>query len=107
LIQGSEAQNQWLYNILNKEAETENIVFDDPDPNNGFILLPDISFTKPDSKIKPLSVLILLGHIERLHLLAIVYRKDIKSLRDLNETHLPLLVNILKKTVKLFLGLKS
>jgi len=32
---------------LNKEKESENIVFDDPDPETGFILLPDISFTKP------------------------------------------------------------
>jgi len=47
LVKDSASQHQWVYNVLNKEKESENIVFDDPDPETGFILLPDISFTKP------------------------------------------------------------
>lgn len=31
---------QWVYNILEKKAESEGIVYEDPDPEVGFILLP-------------------------------------------------------------------
>lgn len=33
---------QWVYNVLNKRAEAERIIYEDPDPQNGFILAPDI-----------------------------------------------------------------
>ena len=42
-----------------------------------------------------------LDNLERFHLLAIVYRRDIKSLRDLNGTHVSVLENIYKSTVKI------
>jgi m7GpppX diphosphatase len=31
-----------VYNILSHQTESENIVFEDPDPENGFVLLPDL-----------------------------------------------------------------
>ena len=74
---------QWVYNILEKKAEVERIVFEDEDPVNGFVLLPDIKW---DQK-----------QLENLYLVAICHKHGIKSLRDLDRSHLPLLRNILTK----------
>lgn len=74
---------QWVYNILEKKTESERIVFEDPDPDTGFILLPDMKW---DAKLT-----------QDLYLICIVHRHGIKSLRDLNASHLPLLKNILEK----------
>ena len=68
---------------MDKKTESERIVYEDPDTQNGFILLPDMKW---DGKM-----------MESLYLVAIVHKHGIKSLRDLDESHLPLLRNILKK----------
>ena len=72
-----------MYNILEKKAEVERVVFEDNDPETGFVLLPDLKW---DQK-----------QIENLYLVAIGRRQGIKSLRDLDRSHLPLLRNILLK----------
>ncbi|PSN57773.1 m7GpppX diphosphatase [Blattella germanica] len=77
---------QWVYNILEHKTETERIVFEDTSPEVGFILVPDLKW---DAK-----------QIEDLYLIAVVHQRDIKSLRDLNEKHLPLLKNIRDKGIK-------
>ncbi|XP_075999563.1 m7GpppX diphosphatase-like [Genypterus blacodes] len=74
---------QWVQNILKKKAEAERIICEDPDPKVGFVLLPDIKW---DQKQR-----------DDLHLIAIVHRRGIKSLRDLTPEHLPLLQNIYLK----------
>ncbi|KAM9849541.1 m7GpppX diphosphatase [Aulostomus maculatus] len=74
---------QWVCNILDKKAEAEQIVFQDPDQEVGFVLLPDFKW---DQK-----------QLDNLHLIAIVQKRDIKSLRDLTSEHLPLLQNVLQK----------
>ncbi|XP_071783258.1 m7GpppX diphosphatase [Centroberyx gerrardi] len=74
---------QWVYNILEKKAEADRIVYEDPDQELGFVLLPDFKW---DQK-----------QIDDLYLIAIVHRRDIKSLRDLTSEHLPLLQNIHQK----------
>lgn len=74
---------QWVYNILERKAEVERIVFEDEDPLTGFVLLPDIKW---DQK-----------QLENLYLVAICHTHGIKSLRDLDRSHLPLLKNILTK----------
>ncbi|KAK9885954.1 hypothetical protein WA026_013830 [Henosepilachna vigintioctopunctata] len=76
---------QWVYNILDHTSESDRIVYEDLDPDSGFILLPDLKWN---------------GEIESLYLLALCNKKDIKSLRDLKKHHLPLLKNILKKGVE-------
>ena len=58
-------------------------MFEDEDPVNGFVLLPDIKW---DQK-----------QLENLYLVAICHKHGIKSLRDLDRSHLPLLKNILSK----------
>lgn len=77
---------QWVYNILEHKKEKERIVFEDQDPQTGFILIPDLKWD---------------GHsIETLYLLAIVHDRNIKSLRDLTDKHIPLLTNIRDEGLK-------
>lgn len=71
---------EWLYNVLEHRKEKERIVFEDPCNENGFVLLPDLKW---DGKT-----------VEQLYLLALVRRRDIRSLRDLTAEHLPLLRNV-------------
>lgn len=74
---------QWVYNILEKKAEADRIIFENPDPENGFILIPDFKW---DQK-----------QMDDLYLIAICHRRDLKSLRNLTPDHLPLLKNILQE----------
>ncbi|XP_061901384.1 m7GpppX diphosphatase-like isoform X2 [Entelurus aequoreus] len=82
-IQKQSFSVQWVYNILDKKAESERILFEDPHPKLGFVLLPDFKW---DQK-----------QMDDLYLMAITHQRDIKSLRDLTSQHLPLLENILQK----------
>ena len=72
-----------MYNILEKKQEADRIVFEDPDPETGFILLPDMKW---DRKA-----------VTELYLVGIVHKSGIRSIRDLTVEHLPLLKNILNK----------
>ena len=74
---------KWVYNILEKKAEEERLVFEDPDPETGFVMLPDMKW---DGK-----------QVDNLYLIAICHKRDIKSLRDLTQDHLPLLENLQRK----------
>ncbi|KAJ8705984.1 hypothetical protein PYW07_010761 [Mythimna separata] len=71
---------QWVYNILEGKSEQDRIVYDNKCERDGFVLLPDLKW---DGLTK-----------ETLYLLAIVRRRGIKSLRDLDESTLPLLKRI-------------
>ncbi|CAH1783322.1 unnamed protein product [Owenia fusiformis] len=80
---------QWVYNILEKKKESERIIYEDSHPETGFILLPDMKWDQKQT--------------DNLYLIAICHKRGIKSLRDLNSSHLPLLRNILtrgKKAIK-------
>ena len=76
---------KWVHNILDKKKEVERIIFEDPDPMDGFVLLPDMKWDQ--------------GTLTNLYCLAIVNRRDIISLRCLTAEHLPLLKNILEKVI--------
>uniref|UniRef100_A0A914ED09 C3H1-type domain-containing protein n=1 Tax=Acrobeloides nanus TaxID=290746 RepID=A0A914ED09_9BILA len=80
-IQSKEKDLLWIYRILNHRAEQNRIVFEDPDPRIGFVLIPP-RYYDPRS----------------LHLLAIVRQCGIKSIRDLTEEDIPLLENIYHKS---------
>ena len=58
-------------------------MFEDADPEVGFILVPDLKWTGEQ--------------MEDLYLQAIVHRRDITCLRELRSEHIPLLKNILNK----------
>uniref|UniRef100_T1P8I4 m7GpppX diphosphatase n=1 Tax=Musca domestica TaxID=7370 RepID=T1P8I4_MUSDO len=85
-ITSSQFSLEWVYNILEHKQETERIIYEDPDMENGFILLPDLKW---DGR-----------NVETLYVLAITHKHDIKSLRDLNASHLPLLRNIRKRSAE-------
>ncbi|CAI2163351.1 18650_t:CDS:2 [Funneliformis geosporum] len=76
---------QWIYNILSKKSEVEKILLEVEGESTGFLLLPDMKWDKVT--------------LENLYLTAIVHRKDIRCLRDLNESHLPLLKNIRRQVL--------
>ncbi|XP_010772866.1 m7GpppX diphosphatase isoform X2 [Notothenia coriiceps] len=82
-IQKQSFSVQWVYNILEKKAEADRIVFEDPDPTVGFLLLPDFKW---DQK-----------QVDDLYLIAITLQRGIRSLRDLTQEHLPLLQTIFQK----------
>lgn len=72
-----------MNNILEKKRETDRILFEDPDPETGFILVPDMKWNRTD--------------LESLYLVAIIHKRNIGSIRDLTAEHLPVLRNILNK----------
>ncbi|KAF8776784.1 m7GpppX diphosphatase-like [Argiope bruennichi] len=76
---------QWVYNILEHKSEADRIIFEDPDPQLGFVLLPDLKWDE--------------GEKSSIYLIAICHTRDIKSIRDLNASHLPLLKNIRRKAL--------
>ena len=78
---------QWVYNILEHKKEEERIIFEDPDPEVGFILLPDMKWNVND--------------ITSLYVIAIPHKRGLKSLRDLTADHIPLLENMQKKTFEI------
>lgn len=67
----------WIYNILDHDAEAEKTFYKDKDPETGYTLCLDLA---TGAEIK-----------ENFHALALVERRDLLSLRELNESHLPLL----------------
>ena len=71
-----------MYNILEHKKEVERIIYEDLDETNGFILMPDIKW---DGK-----------QMGDLYVIAICHKHGIRSISDLDETHLPLLKNILE-----------
>lgn len=77
--------NQWVFNILDGKAEADRIILNDPDPDSGFVIAPNLKSTGDEQDIR---------------LVAICHRRDIRSLRDLNDEHLILLKNILTKGTK-------
>ncbi|XP_062995553.1 m7GpppX diphosphatase [Elgaria multicarinata webbii] len=79
-IQSQSFSIQWVYNILEKKAEADRIVYENPDPADGFVLIPDLKWNQKQ--------------LDDLYLIAICHCRGIKSLRDLTAEHLPLLRNI-------------
>ncbi|KAE8151062.1 HIT-like domain-containing protein [Aspergillus avenaceus] len=77
----------WMHNILNGTAETKDVIYRTPIGQNGegFVLLPDLNWDRKT--------------LENLHLLALVERDDIWSVRDLKKLHLDWLRGMKKKIV--------
>ncbi|KAF8537557.1 HIT-like domain-containing protein [Trichophaea hybrida] len=76
----------WVYNILEKKAESESIIIDDVDEQDGFILLPDLKWDR--------------NTMSSLYALALVRRRDITSVRDLTKKDVPWLRRIQKKITR-------
>ncbi|XP_029429083.1 m7GpppX diphosphatase isoform X2 [Rhinatrema bivittatum] len=82
-LQSQSFSIQWVYNILEKKAEADRIVYENTDPISGFVLIPDFKW---DQK-----------QVDDLYLIAICHHRGLKSLRDLTDKQLPLLRNIFQE----------
>ena len=89
-LEGEKFDNRWIYNILNHKKESETIVFEDTDCDDGFVLLPDYKWNGKQ--------------LEDLYLVALTVRRDVRSIRDLKEEHLPLLRNMWENGCKAIHG---
>mmetsp|Transcript_13046 Transcript_13046/g.47640 ORF Transcript_13046/g.47640 Transcript_13046/m.47640 type:complete len:307 (-) Transcript_13046:221-1141(-) len=73
----------WVYNILEKKAEADRLLFEDSCPRKGFMLHPDMKWDRQDLK--------------NLYCIALCMDRAIRSLRDLKLEHIELLQNIRDK----------
>ncbi|KAL2444122.1 m7GpppX diphosphatase [Exophiala dermatitidis] len=78
----------WVFNILEGRTEQEDVIarydWDSPS-NSGFLLLPDLNWDRKT--------------VQGMHLLALVQRRDIWSLRDLKKKHVPWLKSVRDQVV--------
>lgn len=91
-----EGRLNWVFNILEGRSEQEDVLLRDlghsTDSDEGFLLLPDLNWDRKT--------------LTSLHLLGLVERRDIWSLRDLRKSHVEWLKHmrekILDATVRLY-----
>ncbi|KAL4786776.1 HIT-like domain-containing protein [Aspergillus varians] len=89
----------WVFNILEGRTEQEDVILRDDGhgPEDAFMMLPDLNWDRKT--------------MGSLHLLALVHRRDIWSLRDLKKKHVPWLrylrQRVLEGTVKMYPGLEE
>lgn len=76
-----------MYNILDHQTEADQILYEDPSPTEGYIVLPDLKWDR-----KTLSAL---------YLVAIVHSRSLRSLRDLRREHLGMLRSIEGETYRI------
>lgn len=95
-----EGRLNWVFNILEGRTEQEDVITRDPGqhgPEDGFLMLPDLNWDRKT--------------MGSLHLLALVHRRDIWSLRDLTKRHIPWLrylqQRILEATVNMYPDLEQ
>lgn len=72
-----------MENILNGTSEAERVLYDNEDPLNGFVILPDLKWN--------------CSELNSLYLVAIARQAGLYSLRDLRRKHVPILKEIRKK----------
>ncbi|OBT90541.1 hypothetical protein VE02_00971 [Pseudogymnoascus sp. 03VT05] len=83
----------WVYNIIEGKTEVEDVIFRTVrgvDTERGFLLLPDLNWDRKT--------------MESLHLLALVERRDIWSLRDLKKKHVLWLKDMRRKILAATVG---
>ena len=70
-----EGRLNWVFNIIEGRSEQENVLFrsEEADKDNNYLLLPDLNWDR--------------STVGTTHLLAIVERRDIWSVRDLQKKH--------------------
>lgn len=74
--QREQGRLNWVFNILEGRTEADDVIYRTPPGaagDEGFVLLPDLNWDR--------------GTLEALHLLALVERRDLWSLRDLRKRH--------------------
>ncbi|TDZ17281.1 m7GpppX diphosphatase [Colletotrichum orbiculare MAFF 240422] len=81
-----EGRLNWVFNIIEGRTEVEDVIFRTElgkEGDEGFLLLPDLNWDRKT--------------IDALHLLGLVERRDIWSLRDLRKKHIPWLQHMKAK----------
>ncbi|KAI5849207.1 HIT-like domain-containing protein [Tricharina praecox] len=76
----------WVYNVLEKKRESESIIIEDTDEQEGFMLLPDLKWDRRT--------------MSSLYTMALVLRRDITSVRDLKKKDVPWLRRLQKKILE-------
>jgi m7GpppX diphosphatase len=79
----------WVWNIIDGKTEVEDVIYRTPkgrDGDRGFLLLPDLNWDRKT--------------MEGLHLLGLVERMDIWSLRDLKKKHVSWLKDMRSKFLR-------
>ncbi|RPD65267.1 scavenger mRNA decapping enzyme [Lentinus tigrinus ALCF2SS1-7] len=80
------SRTQWVENILNGTSEAEKVLFRDPSPESGYVILPDMKWD--------------LTTLSSLYLVAIAFNRSIRTLRDLTKAHLGMLTSIRREAAK-------
>ncbi|SPO00147.1 related to histidine triad protein member [Cephalotrichum gorgonifer] len=83
-----EGRLNWVYNIIEGRKEVEDVIYRTElgkAGDEGFLLIPDLNWDRTT--------------IDGLHLLALVERRDLWSLRDLKKKHIPWLEHMKAKLV--------
>jgi len=78
----SKSNVKWIYSILDGNKEKDKVLYSD----DQFVVVPDALWNG--------------SNISKLHLLAIVRDKSLKSIRDLTSKNIPLLQHIMTKTLQ-------
>ena len=89
LAKREQGRLNWVWNIIDGKTEVEDVIFRTPRGQNGdegFLLLPDLNWDRKT--------------MEGLHLLGLVERMDIWSLRDLKKKHIPWLRHMREKFIE-------
>ncbi|PYH94112.1 scavenger mRNA decapping enzyme [Aspergillus ellipticus CBS 707.79] len=88
-----EGRLNWVFNILEGRTEQEDVILRDAGhgPEDGFLMLPDLNWDRKT--------------MGSLHLLALVQRRDIWSLRDLKKKHVPWLKYLRKRLLEGTVGM--
>ena len=97
------AATAWIYKCLDLSKERERVLFNDPNPETGFLLNVDTKWKSHPRCVEAAEARATWKHhesVKDLYCLAICHRRDIRSLRDLNASHLPLLRHILSTGVR-------
>ncbi|KAF9517839.1 hypothetical protein BS47DRAFT_1339061 [Hydnum rufescens UP504] len=80
------SRTQWVLNILDHVTEEDQILFEDPSPTDGFIILPDLKWDRKN--------------LDTLYLVAIAHSPSVKSIRDLRKSHLSMLYSIRREALR-------
>ncbi|KAL9022799.1 MAG: hypothetical protein Q9185_000062 [Variospora sp. 1 TL-2023] len=88
--QREEGRLDWVFNVLEGRKEQKDIIYRDPGPDGAkdeaFLLAPDLNWDRKT--------------LASMHLLAIVERRDIWSMRDLKKTHITWLKHMRAKILE-------
>ncbi|OCB84155.1 FACT complex subunit SPT16 [Sanghuangporus baumii] len=81
------SRTHWVENILTGVSEAEKVLYRDDSPEAGFLIVPDMKWD--------------LANTSTLYLVALSLNRKIRSLRDLNRHHLPMLKNIRREASRI------